>query len=263
MFCPQCGEERLRDNDLSLGHLARQLVKGFSSVDGKLLRSWRRLLTRPGELTSAHVDGQRRRFLGPLALFLLGNAVFVGIQSLTGISVLSSPLESHLHSQDWSELAQRLVSHRLESRHLTLQAYAPVFDRSATLNAKGLIILMALLFAWFPALLFRRSGRRAGAHIVFALHLYAVVLVLLSASVLIAALDTMAGGPGLHSAVFDKLVSVFNVAVCGTYIYRSVPTVYGVVGWRQSWSTMLLTVTVALLFVAYRFAIFLITFATT
>jgi hypothetical protein len=262
-FCPQCGEERRRSDDLSLRDLARQFAKNTSSIDGKLLRSWRSLLIKPGQLTAAHIGGERRRYVNPLALFFIGNAVFVAAQSLTGMNILSSTLDSHLHAQDWSPFAQGLVSERLAARHLPLEAYAPVFDRSALFNAKALIILMALVFAALPAIVFSNRHRPAGAHIVFALHLYAFVLVVLSVSVLLAQLDVLIGGGGLRSGVVDKALSIFNLLVCGGYIYLAVPKVYSTTGWRRTGSALLLTLALALLFIGYRFAIFLITFYTT
>jgi hypothetical protein len=261
-FCPQCGEERLRPDDLSMRDLTKQFVKATSSIDGKVMRSWGNLLTRPGRLTSAHVAGERRRYITPLALFFIGNAVFVAVQSLTGANILSSPLASHLHNQDWSAFAQSLVRDRLASRHLTLEAYAAVFDRSALFNAKALIILMALAFALLPAIIFQRS-LRGGAHIVFALHLYAFVLILLSVSVLLAQLDLLLGGGGLRSGVVDTALSIFNVAACGTYLFLAIPKVYSTSGWSRWAATIFLTSAVAVLFVGYRFAIFLFTFAST
>lgn len=262
-FCPQCGEERLRANDLSMRDLARQFAANTSSVDGKLMRSWRSLLTSPGQLSAAHINGERRRYLTPLALFFIGNAVFVGVQSLTDTNILSSPLASHLKTQDWSPLAQQLIGERLAARHLPLEAYAPVFDRSAIFNAKALIILMAIAFAPLPALLFRSRHRPAGAHIVFALHLYAFVLVLLSSSVLLAGLDAIFGGGGLGSGAVDKALSLLNLAGCGLYLFIAIPRVYPISGWRRWAATLVLTSAMALLFVGYRFAIFLITFYTT
>jgi hypothetical protein len=259
-FCPQCGEERLRPNDLSIRDLSRQIVKDVSSIDGKLVRSWRMLLTRPGQLTAAHIIGERRRYITPLALFFIANAAFVSVQALTGTNILSTPLDAHLHGQDWSALVQSLVGDRLASRSLTLDAYAPVFDRSAQFNAKALIILMALAFSPLPALVFRDRHRPAGAHIVFALHLYAFILVLLSAAVLLAQLDVLIGGLGLRSGVIDKLLSVFNLLACGGHIYLAVPRIYAASGARRLVATVVLTCAVALLFVGYRFAIFLITF---
>ena len=262
-FCPQCGEERLRANDLSMRRLLAQFVTDTSSVDGKLMRSWRTLLTSPGHMTAAHISGERRRFITPLALFFIGNAMFVAVQSLTGTNILSSPLDSHLHSQDWSAFAQDLVRHRLSNRHLTLEAYAPVFDRAAIFNAKALIILMALLFAPLPAVIFSSKRRPAGVHIMFALHLYSFVLVLLSLSVLLAQANILFGGEGLRSGAVDKTLSIFNLLVCGGYIYLALPKVYGTSGWPRFGAAVFLTIAIALLFIGYRFAIFLITFATT
>ena len=217
----------------------------------------------PGQLTAAFISGERRRYITPLALFFIGNATFVGIQSLTGTNVLSSPLDSHLHSQDWSPLAQELVRNRLANRHLTLDAYAPVFDQSALFNAKALIIFMALLFAPLPAIVARGSNRPAGAQIVFALHLYAFVLILLSASVILAWLDKVLGGQGLSSGLVDKTLSVFNLLVCGGYLYLAIGRVYPTSGWPRLASAVFLTISIAFLFLGYRFAIFLMTFATT
>jgi hypothetical protein len=262
-FCPQCGEERLRANDLSLRQMMRQFAKDTSSIDGKLMRSWRSVLTRPGQLTAAHIRGERRRYLTPLALFFIANAVFVAVQSATGTNILSSTLDSHLHSQDWSAFASTLVDDRLAHRHLTIEAYAPVFDRSAVFNAKVLIILMALAFAALLAVVFRERSRPTGAHIVFALHLYAFVLILLSVSVLLAQLDLWLGGAGLRSGVVDKTLSMFNLAACGVYLFFAIGIVYRSSGWTRWFAVPMLLMAIALWLVGYRFAIFLITFYTT
>ena len=262
-FCPQCGEERLRPNDLSVRYLFGKLLENTSSIDGKLVRSWRTLLTEPGQLTAAHIKGERRRYLNPLALFFIANAIFVGVQSLTGANILSSPLSSHLHAQDWAPFVRDVVSDRLARRDLTLEAYSPVFDRSALFNAKALIILMALAFAPLPAILFRKRHMPTGAHVVFALHLYAFVLVQLSLSVLLAQADVVLGGGGLQSALVDNVLSIFNLLACGTYVFLAVPSVYSASGWRRAAAALFLTLMLGVLFVGYRFAIFLITFYTT
>ena len=262
-FCPQCGEERLRPNDLSVRYLFTKLVENTSSVDGKLVRSWRTLLSRPGQLTAAHIAGERRRYLNPLAIFFIANAIFVGVQAFTGTNVLSSQLNSHLHSQDWAPIARELVQDRLAQRHLTLEAYSPVFDRLALFNAKALIITMALAFTPLLAIVFRKSQLRIGAHIVFALHLYAFILILLSASVLLAQVDVIMGGGGIDTAIVDNILSIFNLLACGTYLFLSVPSVYSTSGWHLASTTLFLTAALAVLFVGYRFVIFLITFSLT
>jgi len=221
-FCPSCGEEPLRPRDLTLPDLVRQFLKAFSSVDGKLVRSVRALLTRPGELSVAHVAGRRRAYLGPLQLFLIANALFVAVQALTRTSIFSSPLDSHLNRQDWSGFARALVADRLAARGSALADYAQAFDRAAATNAKALIVLMALAFAPLLAMLFPRAGRAFGAHIVFALHAYAFILVVMCVSLIAAAVEALAGGGGLDSPWVDDSLTLFNLLACGAYLYIAV-----------------------------------------
>ena len=257
-FCPSCGEEPLRPRDLGVGDMAGQLARGLSSVDGRLARTLRLLLTRPGALTEAHVAGRRRPYLGPLQTFLLANALFFTVQSLTQFDIFSSPLASHLNQQDWSPLARPLVAERLARDGLELAAYAPEFDRAAVLNAKGLIILMVLAFVPFLPALFFGARRRFGAHVVFALHFYAFVLVLLCVSLLLAEAQLLAGGEGLASRAVDLTLSIFNLSACAAYLWLAL-SFYGSSGLARLLKAIALAMAVAAIALGYRFAIFLIT----
>ena len=261
-FCAECGEERLRPRDLTFTDMAARFVRTLSSVDGKLLRSSRTIIASPGTLTASYVRGERRRFLGPLQLFLIANALFFGMQSLTGINVLSSPLDSHLHVQDWRSFTQSLVARRFGDDQQALVAFASRFDRAAIFNAKALIILMVIAFAPIAALLFRNAHRAAGAHIVFALHLYSFVLVVLCVSLAIAEGDFLLGGGGLASPNVDTWLSVANLAACAIYIYLAVGPAYSASGPAKFVASATLSLVIGVLFIGYRFAIFLITFYT-
>src|SRR6185436_1958957 len=110
-YCPACGERPVLPRELTLRGVFHQLCQAVSSIDGRLIRSLRTVLIRPGALTVAYAEGRRKPFMGPFQVFLLANVVFVAAQSLTGMNVLfSSTLDSHLNHQDWSALAQRLVA---------------------------------------------------------------------------------------------------------------------------------------------------------
>jgi hypothetical protein len=261
-FCPSCGEQPLRPRDLKVDDLATRIFTAFSNVDGKLLRSFRALLLTPGALTAYYVAGQRRSWLGPLQLFLIANALFFAVQSWTHIAIFSSPLDSHLHNQDWQEIARRMTAARLEARRETLAAFAPVFDRAALLNAKTLIILMALAFAPFLPLLYSGARRAFGAHVVFALHLYAFILLLMCVSILLAEADLLAGGGGLASEPVDMALSLFNLAACAVYLYPATGRFYGSRGAARIAKILLLTAAIGAIVLAYRFTIFLITLYT-
>lgn len=261
-YCPNCGDQRLRPHDLTLRDVAVQATQSLSNLDSKLLRSFLTLIVKPGVLTRAHVRGQRRAWLGPAQVFFTVNVLFFATQSLAHVDIFSSSLDSHLHHQDWSPLAQTMVTDRLASENLSLASYAPRFNQAVLFNAKALIILMVAAFTPFVMLLFHGKNRPVGHHVVFSLHTYAFVLLLICLSMGIAGLSVALGGPGLSAGPLDTALSLFNVAVCGLYLYFAVHTAYGETGWRRLAKTVALTAALAVITVGYRFTIFLITVTT-
>lgn len=257
-FCAECGERPRDPRDLTLRGLVQLVFHSFSSLDGRVLRSFRSLLARPGALSVAYERGQRVATIGPFQLFFLVNVAFFGIQSLTHTKIFSSTLASHLHHQDWSTLAQRLVARRLETLHTTLADFAPLFDRAAELHAKSLIVLMVVPFALLLPLVFRRSAKPFGAHAVFALHLYAFLLVLFSGSAVSAGMAGRFGGAGLDSRGMDLVLTFFDLAVCAAYLGLATRTFYGTRGAVQALQVAGLTVAVGAIALGYRFTIFLI-----
>jgi len=123
-----------------------------------------------------------------------------------------------------------LVAQRLETKQTTLALYAPVFNQAVVLNAKSLIILMALPFALLLPIRYFRSRRPFVAPLVFSLHLYAFLLLLFSVASVAAVVDVWFGGAGLNSARMDNILSVISLVACATYLYMATGAVYGASG---------------------------------
>jgi hypothetical protein len=258
-YCPTCGESPPSARDLTLRGLFTQLFHAFSSIDGRLIRSFRCLVTRPGVLTVAYVQGRRMPYIGPFQLFLIANVLFFAMQSLTHTNIVSSTLDSHLHIQDWRAVAHRLVAHRLETKQTTLDLYAPIFNQAIVLYAKSLIILMVLPFAILLLILFYRNSQPFVAHVVFSLYFYAFLLLLFCVSLAVAAVDVLLGGAGLISARMDNILSLINLTACATYLFIATGTVYGASGLIRGIKVLVLAVAVAGILLGYRFMLFLIT----
>src|SRR4051812_43445864 len=261
-FCGQCGERPIKHEDLPFAGALARILHAVTSVDGRVLSTFRRLLRHPGTLTRAYIDGQRKPFSTPFAVFLIANVLFFTIQSLTGTSVLGSTLHSHLHLQDWKEVAQVLLDRHLQSTGQSLATFAPMFDRAAVVNAKSLVVLMVLPFAGLLALLFLGQRKRFMAHLAFALHLYAFLMLLFTLAVLFAKLVSSLGGPGLEAAGMDTGLSLFNLVASGAYLYAALGPAYGIAGVERIAKALLLTLAAPAIVLAYRFAIFLITLYT-
>lgn len=258
-YCAQCGERPIPPHDLTLRGVFQRVVHAVTSVDGRVMRTFCRLLRHPGTLTVVYMDGGRRTYASPLQLFLLANVLFFAVQSLTTTNIFGSPLESHVHTQDWSALAQSLLERRLERTRTSLEAYAPVFDRAVVLNAKSLVILMVIPFAALLPLVFLRNRRPFMAHVAFALHLYAFLLLLFSLALLVAGGHMLLGGAGLSSPRVDTALSVANFAACAAYLYLAIGPAYGASGWRRPVKALVLAACVGAIVLGYRFVLFLIT----
>jgi len=262
-YCPACGESPPSARDLTLRGLFHQLFHAFSSIDGRLIRSFRCLVTRPGVLTVAYVQGRRMTYLGPIQLFFVANVLFFAMQSLTNTNIVSSTIDSHLHDQDWHAVAQDLVSRRLAKLETTLDLYAPVFDRAIVLHAKSFIIVMVLPLAILLPILFYRNRQPFVAHAVFSLHFYAFLLLLFCVLLVVVAVDALLGGAGLNSTRMDNALSLINLAACATYLYVATGTAYGASGAIRVIKALVLALAVVGILLGYRFVLFLITLYTT
>ena len=261
-YCPSCGERPRAPRDLTLRGLVDQVFEALTNIDGRLLRSFRTLVTRPGALTVAFVEGRRKPYLGPVAIFLVANAAFFAAESLTAGLVFTTPLQSHLQSQPWSVLARSLVAAHVAAQHTTVEAYAPRFDGAIALHARSLILVMALAFTPLPALVFRRRGGPLAVHAVFSLHLYAFMLLLFSIATAIPAAGLPFGGERSASRLLDAVLSIGLLLACAGYLYTAIGAVYGGGRAGRILSAAVLTIGVAAIVLGYRFALLLLTLYT-
>ena len=252
----------MRPPDLSIRGILAQVLKTVGGLDGRVLRSVRELLMRPGALTLAYAQGRRKPLIGPFQLFLLANVVFFLAQSLTHTKIFSSPLDSHLHQQDWSALAQQLVAQRLAATHGTLERLTPLFDQAVVLNAKSLVVLMVFPFALLLPLFFRASRQPFAVNVVFSLHLYAFLLLLFCAALGVVAVDRWLGGAGLDAAWMDNTLTAVNLLACVAYLFVAAGRVYGGHAAGRLLNALALSAGVGAIVLGYRFVVFVITLYT-
>ena len=80
-YCGNCGQKGHLHK--SVLHLGEELIHGLLHFDTKGWRTLPLLVARPGQLTRRYIDGQRTRFVSPLALFLFMMFFMFFIFSLT------------------------------------------------------------------------------------------------------------------------------------------------------------------------------------
>ena len=122
---------------------------------------------------------------------------------------------------------------------------------------------MALSFTLMPSIVFYRSRRPIFAHALFALHLYAFLLLLFCIALTVVGANLIFGGVGLESPSLDHALSILLALASAVYLYMAAGTVYGARGALRILQVALLAIAAACIVLGYRFSLLLITLHTT
>ena len=77
-YCSRCGEKRRDPADTKLSRMAAEAFAEITDLEhSKLWQTFRLLVFKPGQLTREHWSGRRKRFLGPVKLYLVLGALFL------------------------------------------------------------------------------------------------------------------------------------------------------------------------------------------
>jgi hypothetical protein len=74
-YCSHCGQPNT-EAKRSVKDLAHDFIHMLTHFDGKFFKTLRVLLTRPGFLTRAYLEGKRRQYLPPVQMYVFTSAVF-------------------------------------------------------------------------------------------------------------------------------------------------------------------------------------------
>ena len=96
-YCATCGQPaHLHRSLLALGH---DILHGVFHFEGKIWRTLPELVWHPGRLTRRYIDGERVRFVSPMALFLFAVFLMFAVFAFTGGALLG---EGTVFEQDGS-----------------------------------------------------------------------------------------------------------------------------------------------------------------
>lgn len=102
-YCSNCGQTAHLHRSLSsLGH---DILHGVFHFEGKVWRTLPELFLRPGRLTRRYIDGERAKFVSPMALYLFAVFLMFAVFSFTGGTSLSLPEDADVLGvrQQWKE----------------------------------------------------------------------------------------------------------------------------------------------------------------
>jgi hypothetical protein len=158
-YCATCGQ-KVGPLNPTLGEFLRELSQELLNVDGKIFRSVRLLLARPGFLTLEQFAGRRIAYVSPIRLYLLFSLIFFAAMQWV-------PGRLHIEITRGDSPAVQVVD---EPR--TQEAIAAV-DQAMSVWVPRAMFLLVPAFAGLVTLIQRKSGANYLQHLYFALHIHA------------------------------------------------------------------------------------------
>jgi hypothetical protein len=266
-YCAECGERSTGRADLRALAFLKDALYELTNTDSRIWRSLRSLVLQPGHLSEEYLAGRRRPWLGPVQLFLICNVAFFILLEFLPLHVFTTRLSDHLFGNEYGiwvlgmEARPGVTFRTLVQDQEAFGAYARTFNAVTAGLAKSLIFLMIPGVALLLHVLHARHRRYFVEHLVFATHLFAVVIM----AIVAATITTVVFGRvllllGLRFSGDDD--SFFGLVLLGVFVPWMLPGLRRFYG--QSWGMAALKVPLFIVgfyyvLLAYRLMLFLLT----
>ncbi|WP_394729939.1 DUF3667 domain-containing protein [Altererythrobacter sp. GH1-8] len=141
-YCHQCGQKA--ETHRSLSAIGHEIMHGVLHLDGKIWRTLPLLLFKPGQLTRRYIEGERAKFVGPMAMFLFSVFLMFAVFQMFGLTTpVTSEADppaavSELATEEAERVAAQLaeVEAQLASPTLTDEERASLSRQKANLDAE-------------------------------------------------------------------------------------------------------------------------------
>lgn len=253
-FCHECGQKVLEPGDRTLKHLVYQFLGSAFFLENNFVKNLWTLLTKPGKLPLDFIEGRRKRWMPPFSLFLLVNLFYFLYSPLSDLNLRLHEQLNQFHGR----LATKLVNTKLQERGITMEQYAPEYNKKSTSYSNSLIILHLPIYAGFLTLIYYRKRYFFADHFIHGIYFFAFVLIL-------GLIQT-----GLIYALMDLFgQKIFNVTGFGfaifvlLYLFFSLKRTYKQKEWQALLAVFPVFAAFAISHLLYRAILFLIIFIVT
>jgi hypothetical protein len=190
-YCPACGQETNLRPPTVLGFM-HEFFDHYVSLEGKIWRTFARLLFSPGYLTKEYFAGRRRRYVLPLRLYLTCSIVFfLLIKVLLSVNSLANPIDFNKIDRPALEMSDtadcpfpdKFCKDLFEQYHkLYANMSSPDMAKEMLKRTIGAVpyamFFLLPIFACLLALIYFNRRMFLGEHLVFSLHVHAFLFLL-------------------------------------------------------------------------------------
>jgi Protein of unknown function (DUF3667) len=186
-YCSQCGEKRRDRSDFKLSTIASETVGEITNLEhSKLWQTLRLLLLKPGQLTRDHWVGRRKRYLGPVKLYLIVFAVSLVLYSIHQPTAVYDVRT--FVAADRAGDASRLLDNIAEKRGIRREQVTQELNSRWQSYISMSQVVYPLFVGLALKLLFLRRGLYFAEHLIFALHVLAFMFFSFALAALVSAL---------------------------------------------------------------------------
>ena len=226
-FCAACGQETAL-HVASAREFLHEFIGHYVALEGKLWKTLALLLFRPGKLTAEYIAGRRARYVQPLRIYLTLSILFFALLKYGPTELIKVEPAATGAPNSWAITDKPPTA---DTVHLStkLGRFNPAWEArvreiGAMPQDQALALVRSKFFAYVPyamfclmpvlalylKLLYLRSGRRYGEHMLFALHTNAFAFLLLG-------LIWAVPGAWIDTALFAWLVAYLPFAMRRVY----------------------------------------------
>jgi hypothetical protein len=175
VYCSECGEKRRDHADWKLSSIAREAFEELTSLENsKLWQTFRLLLFKPGQLTRDYWNGRRKRYLGPVKLYLIFFALSLVLYSIHQPSAVYDVRT--LAKNDARGSIMKGLNEMAEKRGVPTEQVVQEINSRWQSYISFSQIAYPLFVALILKLVLRRRGLYLAEHLIFSLHVLAFML---------------------------------------------------------------------------------------
>lgn len=141
-FCQACGQKGHLHR--TIGAFVHDLLHGALHLEGKLWRTLPMLVFRPGKLTRRYIDGERARFVSPMALFLFSVFLMFAVFQVIGITAPTN-IPAEVAVEDTIDQARGAATQELDD--LETQLANPDLDAETREELEGQQVALETILA--------------------------------------------------------------------------------------------------------------------
>ena len=181
-YCSQCGQRKLSEDDYSVQSLVSDFASEVFNIENRFWKSFKDFLFKPASYTHAYLAGKRKRYLSPLKIFLISNAIYF---LFLAMDAFTTTLNTQLYRLPYSTLTKDIILGFIEAKGIEYNAFETIYNEATGVISKLILIFLPLMFGGVTYLLnfSKRKNKPLVFHLNYALVLFAF-LVLIGASLL-------------------------------------------------------------------------------